>query len=511
MGSYDPGSNRTVKILLFIALLIMSAPAWATSYFISATGSDGNNGLSSGAPWLSPNHALNCGDTITAAASSSYSASNFAGGKWGTVTCPSSNNVAWLICATFDACKISNTAALNGMTIDKSYWGVTGWEITTSGQNWTTCFNATPPNSSTIIHHIIFVNNVANGCEGGGFSFYNNGVAGSEDYLVLVGNIAYNAAQGSLNCFSGVSVFEPLNADTVAGTHIYVAGNYSYGNFNPSTCAGTAPTDGEGIIIDTPDQRDNSGGAPYTQQIVVQNNIAVGNGGRGILVANNSMGSTHAPVYVLHNTNYGNNQSTTGASFTCGFQGEIGETSAYNTTATSNLNMTSSANGCSSAAIWAFSMSTGNGTDTVSGNWLYSAAGNTTFLSSSPGFSYGSNTTGTNPSFASTTVPGAPSCSGKANVADCMSSLLANFTPTAGGSTAYGYQTVSNTSVNDSLFPQWLCASPGTLNANIPANLITPGCGVSGTITSGMHCQSGTSGGLPGPGGSPPTQGVPCG
>lgn len=482
------------KIALILALcLVCASPSWATSYFISPTGSDGAAGTSTGTAWLSPNHALNCGDTITAA-SGSYSAANFAGGKWGTVTCPGSNNVAWLICATFDACKISTTAALNGMTIDHSYWGVTGWEITTSGQNWTTCFNADAPNTSTVIHHIIFANDIANGCEGGGFSFYNNGVGGSLDYLVLVGNIAYNAAQGSLNCFSGISVFEPLNADTVAGTHIYIAGNYSYGNFNPATCASTAPTDGEGIIIDTPDQRDNSGGAVYTQQIVVQNNILVGNGGRGILLANNSMGSTHAPTYVVHNTNYGNNQSTTGASFVCGFQGEIGETSFLNATATANLDMTSGANGCSSAAVWAFSMSTGDGTDTVSGNWLYSAASNTTFLSSSTGFSYGSNSTGTSPAFTSTTIPGAPSCTGQTNVATCMATMISNFTPTASGSTSYGYQSVSNTSITDSLFPVWLCPSTAVLNPNIPLGLITPGCGVigggggtmNGTVTGGI-------------------------
>src|SRR5580704_5903953 len=97
------------RLILILGFLVSALPASATSYFLATAaggGSDSNNGLSSGAPWLSPNHAVNCGDTITAAAGT-YSQSNFTSGKWGTVTCAGGNNVAWLICGTFDGCKIS--------------------------------------------------------------------------------------------------------------------------------------------------------------------------------------------------------------------------------------------------------------------------------------------------------------------------------------------------------------------------------------------------------------------
>src|ERR1700746_1912547 len=109
------------KFFLTFLLLLLASPAWATTYFLapaSAGGNDANSGTSAGSPWLSPNHSLNCGDVIIAAASNSYSASNFGFGEWGTVTCPGGNNVAWLECAAFDACKI-NTSSQNAMSIDR--------------------------------------------------------------------------------------------------------------------------------------------------------------------------------------------------------------------------------------------------------------------------------------------------------------------------------------------------------------------------------------------------------
>ena len=86
----------------------------------------------------------------------------------------------------------------------------------------------------------------------GGFSAHNNGTSASFDYLVIVGNIAYNAAQTSAVCTSGISLYQPKASDTInSGTHMFIAGNLSYGNRNPDPCAGTAPTDGEGVILDT--------------------------------------------------------------------------------------------------------------------------------------------------------------------------------------------------------------------------------------------------------------------
>ena len=87
-----------------------------------------------------------------------------------------------------------------------------------------------------------------------------------------------------------------------------MAGNFSYGNFDANPCAGGIPTDGEGLIFDTFDG--DQGGLPsaYAAQAVADNNILVGNGGRGLQVGNNSIGTgPFATIYLRHNTTWGNN------------------------------------------------------------------------------------------------------------------------------------------------------------------------------------------------------------
>lgn len=463
------------KILLLLLLMAGAAPCWATAYFISPTGVDTNNGLSTGAPWLTPNHAVNCGDTITAA-TGTYSSANFYNGQWGTVTCPASNNVAWLICATFDACKISATTQ-QGMYVSASYWGIAGWEITDSW-SFGNCFYI-QPTGATSVHHVIFADNVAIGCVGGGFVAYSTSSSPAVDYIALVGNIAYGTSGGSAVCASGFSLGFLPQLDSNSGTHLFVAGNFAWNNFDPATCAGTPATDGEGIIIDTLKQYN------YNQQVVVENNITVGNGGRGVL-QNNNNASSPATIYLKQNTAYGNDTQT-GQDFPSG-NGEIMIAVANNTTATGNLAMTSQGT-TGGNAIYAFSLN-GSG-DTVSANWFYSAAGNTTI-----GSGYGTNTTGTNPAFVSTTIPGSPTCTGLASTVACAATLISNFTPTASGSTGYGYQPVSLTSINDGLFPTWLC-NGNALITGMPTGLVTPGCGVAGsstnTTTQSGSTQSGAS------------------
>lgn len=444
-------------------------------YYLSTTGSDSNSGTSPGSPWLSPNHAVNCGDTITAAPGN-YSAANFYQGKWGTVTCPAANNVAWLQCATFDACKISATTS-QAMFVSASFWGVSGWEATDSW-SFGNCFY-TQTESSQSVHHVIFANDIANGCAGGGFVAYNSGGAAS-DYYAYIGDIAYGTGTSSSVCASGFSMGFLKQLDANAGTHLYVADTYAWGNVNPANppgCASTAPTDGEGLIYDTL----NSTG--FTGQAVAENNIYVGNDGRGIEGNNN----TAAHFIFDHNTTYGNNQQA-GQAFPNN-NGELYINQAGNASVTGNLAMTNQAT-TGGSAIYAASVSgTGSGIS-ITGNWLYSAAGNTT---QGPAGDFSSNVTGTNPAFASTTIPGAPNCSGTASVTACVASLIAGFTPTNASAKPYGYQPVSNTSTTNANFPQWLC-SGGALIPGFPAGLVTPGCGGSGTtptLTGGFQTNAG--------------------
>ena len=461
-----------MKKLLLILLLCLTAPAWATAYFISPSGSDGNNGTSTGTPWLSPNHALNCGDTITAAAGT-YAAANFVTGKWGTVTCAAGNNVAWLQCATFDACKISDpsdTTYLATMWVDKSYWGVQGWEVTNGTSTYAACFGVFRNTVTPVqIHHVIFANNVANGCGLAGFGAANEGNLFGVDYLVIIGNIAYNATQGNGECGSGISIFQPVASDSLPGTHLYIAGNFSFDNVDANPCNSGTPTDGEGVILDALSGVDTAGLPAYNQQTVVANNILIYNGQAGA----QTNGSTSAPTWFVNNTFYGNFTDSHISSGTCG-QLLIASFSSTTNLVQSSGNLSYSAtseSGCASSTPYAYFGYEINGTDHVFANYAYNASANNYGCTTCTGFSYGPNNVNPgDPSFASPANPGAPSCGSATSVPACMAAVIANFTPTTAAA-SYGYQPVSTTSHYDPLYPQWLCSV-----TNLPTGLVTPGC-----------------------------------
>lgn len=445
------------------------ASAGATYYLApaSANGKDSNNGLSISTPWLSPKHALNCGDVIIALASTQYDSTNFNTGHWGTVSCPNGNNVAWLQCETFDGCKISTS--VEGIYVDHSYWGVQGWEVSIVGGVSGFCFGAAPTYSNpTNIHHIIFANNIANGCRGGGFVTFNVGTTGV-DYINVIGNIVFSANQGNDECYSGISLYQPVQFDWASGTHLYIAGNFAWDNFQPDPCGGVQPWGGDGLIFDTLDGSQGGMPNPYAAQAVAENNIFIGNGGHGIEVQNNVAGSVHAPIILANNTVWGNEAST--YMQPAALCAEVLLNSAYNVQETSNLVATKAQKACIGNAEYALSAYEVDGTDTNSTNFAFGYNNQNTWVWDGPNFSYNSNNiTGQDPVFTNPTVPGAPACGGSGNVAACMASVINNFTPTNSAAISSGYRRASSTPVNDPLFPQWVC------NANLPAGLMTLGC-----------------------------------
>lgn len=453
------------RVFAIIAMMLIAGPVWGqgtaalagTAYYLTASGNDANSGLSVGSPWLTPNHNVNCADIIYAS-SGAYSSSNFQGGDWGTVSC-NTGKMARLICATFDGCKITGQS---GVTVDKSNWSVQGWEIVNSTNSG---FMATPSGSANI-HHIVFANDIVNGANLGGFGSFPTGLFGV-DYYAVVGSIAYDAAQGSVHCYSGISVYEPVKVDSVAGTHIYAGGNFSFANNDPATCQGTPNTDGDGVIFDTFDGSQTGGLSSYDQQAYAINNLNVGNGGWGIEVQNNSAGSSHAPITMAYNTMWGNRLNPNSFNTTLCIDTAINV--GLNTTLTRNIVQTTASTACpTSNSLYGMFVYTGDGTDTVATNWIFTVSGNDTGSFASPGFSFGSNNTGTTPGFAAPATPGAPSCGSTASVPDCMSTVLGNFTA-SGGATSYGVQPVLLTNGSDTLFPHWLCGQ-------IPAGLVTMSC-----------------------------------
>jgi hypothetical protein len=466
-----------IAFLVLASVAALAANRPQQTYYISPSGNDGNAGTQA-SPWLSPNHSLNCGDTIIAAAGT-YSHTNFDTGKWGTVTCASGQSVAWLVCETFDSCNISAGANF-GIWVDKSYWGVAGWEVTTTSSGWT-CFAAAPPSGATAtIHHIIFANDIANGCGGGGFGSFSTGNFGA-DYVEIIGNIAYNASQNHTNCYSGISIFQPVKSDSVAGTHIYVAGNFSWGNINPGDCPNpptggvNTATDGEGAIFDTFDWHGVGGSAIYDQAAGMDNNVFLSNGGYGMEYQNYVTNpSAAATVFRRNNTVWGNNTSSARNSTVLCAESMVNV--AYNVADTGNIVQATRSLGCATAntiraaSKWDTSNASGS---SDSGNWYVAASGSATSSSNGDGntFSYGSNTTGTSPAFASPAAPGAPNCSGKASVTDCMATVIANFVPSASGTSGKGYQAASPTNGSDQThYPQFLCKT------GLPYLLITPHC-----------------------------------
>jgi hypothetical protein len=452
------------KSALAILFFLLASPAGATTYYLATAGgggSDSNSGTSASTPWLTPSHAVNCGDVIIAAPSTAYVYTNFSSVNWGTVTCAAGNNVAWLKCATFDACKISvNTTDVFavGMLVNNSYWGVQGWEISTSRGSGG-CFLAYTGGPS--IHHIIFANDIANGCGEGGFGDGPTAPFGV-DYFVVIGSIAYNAVQGSENCNSGINADVLVATDSLPGTHVYFAGNFSFDNVDGNPCNGSAPTDGQGLMLDTL-EGNGSNIPPFPYPVVIENNISIYNGGRGI----ENVASTQTPVYFRHNTTYGNNTDPHQVSQV--WCAEVGLVNSVNTQEIVNLTETTAATSCGGNTIYNYYVYGGNGTVSISNNWGYSALGNNAQSSSSNGFSFGINTFN-NPNFANPTNPGAPSCGSFASVPACMATVIANFTPMTPAAVPYGYQVPRKAQIYDPLFPQWLC------NVNLPAGLVTMGC-----------------------------------
>jgi hypothetical protein len=441
------------------AAMTPAAPSGPATYYLSPTGNDSNSGLSASLPWLSPNHPLNCGDMILASPSTAYEQGNFADGKWGTVTCSpgSTANVAWLKCATFDGCKLTATNQ-NAMWVSASYWGVQGWEVTATGEQ-ATCFASYPPTSTANLHHIIFANDIANGCFGAGFESIPNGSAGT-DYFVLIGNIAYNATQQTKQCSSGISIFEPAQTDTLPGTHIYVAGNYAWDNVDGNPCAGGTPTDGEGILFDTFDAND------YTQQAVMENNVSFRNGSSGFRVDK----TTKAPVYIMNNTAFGDNTDTNLNSIWCG---EITLQQSSGINVSNNITKTNSVTGCGMNPNYALFVAFGDSTDVVATNFADGMSGQNAGQDTSTGFSFAtSNILGVDPQFTNppTTDPGPPNCADTGSVAQCMSSTFSGLLPKAASASGLGIQTLGGSTTSDSLFPSWVC------NVGLPPGLIPNHC-----------------------------------
>ncbi len=459
--------------------MAMALPAQTIRYIAPASGggSDSNNGLTSGAPWLTPNHPLTAPTVILAAAGTFasptvYASANFYNQKWG--ACTSTGDLCWIKCATPFGCSITETSE-DAMFVSASYWGVQGFQISSTGSGG--CVGIAPSYGDGLqIHHLVFANNIVGPCVYDGIGEENAYDVGPPttgvDYLAYLGNITFDTGGSSSTCSAGLSFYAPVASDTLPGTHHYMAGNFSWGN--TSNCG-----DGEGIIFDTLDGVEAGwpNSSTYSQQMVAENNITVWNNGPGIQVDLNQNGSgPWAPVYFLHNTSAYNNQGPS----TANYCGEIIEGTTV--TAYSSMNLVDAPTqycfGGGSVTHFGDDVAYSSAaTIKVYGEFAYNANGNGVGQQGSSGFVAGpNNITATDPVLANPVKPPTPNCTGFSTTTACMATLITDYAPTNAAAKNYGYQTPSSTSVYNALYPQWLCSV-----TNLPIGLVTPGC------TTGMN------------------------
>ncbi len=518
--------------MAFVALSLLASPAWAAqapithdlamaspalaatnnyniqvnhlftplhTYYMSPSGSDTNSGASASSPWLTPNHSqLVCGDLIVAAAGS-YAGQAITTTPTGCPSPPGAGGIdgnggiyaVVLLCggASVGDCYTTGNAGASGggpnasFQVTANYWAIEGWRASpgTGGGNISFAVNACDiglANSGTKqTHHVAFINDISYNSDQG-FTpdecAENHNVPGNGgDYIAVVGSIAENSNTYSY-CVAAIDIVAPSAVDSVAGTHIFIDGNFVWNNATSSGCS----SDEEGMMFDTWDAHG------YSQQGVISNNMVWTNYRFGLNIFQQSFNPATPTIKVYNNTFYHNNVGSSAA----GDLGDINiqDNSGYNTIVTNNVSRTFQANSPGGGgSIYALLVGNGvnghlviiggSGTQNIFKGLATSCDGSSCDSSDNVvafnGQSYGTNTY-VDPAFTNATDlisnrNGAPNCSGFTNVTACMGydattgtlttpSVISDLTPTASGMTGKGYQRPSMTCAPNADFPTWL-------------------------------------------------------
>jgi parallel beta-helix repeat protein len=133
-------------------------------------------------------------------------------------------------------------------------------------------------------HHVRVANAIARDTGCGGIA------AQQTDYLTIEDNVVRGNSQRSPWQCSGISIYQAKAFDDKPGFHNVIRRNVSYANMNlvvdnKVSQSNGKTTDGNGIIVD--DFRNtqlNSANGVYKPATLVENNLVVDNGGRGVQV-----------------------------------------------------------------------------------------------------------------------------------------------------------------------------------------------------------------------------------
>lgn len=299
---------KTVLLLLLLAVCVPNA--LAINYYVSATGSNSNDGRATARPFQTIQKAADltvAGDTVlvmdgvynsTSGPVLNVTRSGSAAGyitfkalKGHTPKITASGNVwnavsingSYIVFEGFDL--IGNNANLTYTNAMASYT-----EAKNGGTNWSAYANFNtnaitiggPRTESKLPHHVTIRSCRVHDFPGGGIS------AIQSDYNTIENNVVYNNAWYMMYAGSGISILTPFNHDRATTYKNVVRNNICHTNKTtvPWISQGKL-SDGNGIIIDI-NQRGYDAQNPalpneaYTGRTLVENNLSVNNGGSGM-------------------------------------------------------------------------------------------------------------------------------------------------------------------------------------------------------------------------------------
>ncbi len=255
------------------------------TYYMSATGSNSNNGLTPATAWRDANHTAGspvgfpgfvCGDVVRVLPGT-YNG-NYGVGP--VTNCPSTSggvdgtggiNMAIILCdgPNLSSCDFNYTGnpVLTIFEVDENNWSVQNLQIH-GGQSDALLVDG----QVNAIHHHAFVNNVVFnvgvGLDAKGTVSHAIPPTDAYDYTAFIGNLVQNSEQSTV-CTAAIVMVDPGQLDTLPGTHFLYYGNISHNNTQPigTGCAVGGLSDIENYMMDTWDAHG------ITNQTVQMNNI----------------------------------------------------------------------------------------------------------------------------------------------------------------------------------------------------------------------------------------------
>ena len=161
-------------------------------------------------------------------------------------------------------------------------------------------------------HHLIIRNNYVFNCPATGIA------ANGADYIRIENNRVHNNSYYSAYATSGVSFYQTRGIDDSSAAKMFVRNNVIYGNenkvpfwfSNENSPSQRVITDGNGVIVDDGRNTQSIVGdvsVAYKGKTVIENNLVYGNGGRGVNVYSSDN------VQIRYNTTYQNAKAVSSA------------------------------------------------------------------------------------------------------------------------------------------------------------------------------------------------------